>query len=318
VTLGVSCEACHLGCKKHVASGGKVRPDFFPKSPHLFAEVPGGDLDFGRTHDNVNWSCGRCHTGERPTFAAGMSTWNSVEYSDAMRGSCYSRARCVDCHNPHKPIGKRWAQAPEQDDALCLKCHGKFESARTRAAHTHHAPGSEGDRCMNCHMPRINEGLQDLVRTHMITSPTRRDMIEANHPNACNLCHTDRPIDWTLGRLKEWYGKTYDADKIAANYPGPARPVAVGWVRSGNEAVRLVGADALARSRKREALPHLIDALDDPYLLNRQFAERRLQEMFEVRPAEFKYHFYLTEEERRKPLAELRGRYAPAGGAKGP
>ena len=26
---------------------------------------------------------------------------------------------------------------------------------------------------MNCHMPRINEGLQDVVRTHMIYSPNR-------------------------------------------------------------------------------------------------------------------------------------------------
>jgi predicted CXXCH cytochrome family protein len=312
VTLGVSCEACHLGCKKHVETAGKVRPEFFPRSPHLFAEVPGADYDFGRTHDNVNWACGRCHTGERPVFAAGMSTWNSVEYSDAMRGSCYSKLRCVECHNPHKPIGKRWSQTADQDDALCLKCHTKLEPAAARAGHTHHAAGSEGARCMNCHMPRINEGLQDVVRTHMITSPTRRDMIEANHPNACNLCHTDRPIDWTLSRLKEWYGKTYDAAKIAASYPDPARPVALGWLRSDNESVRLVGADALARSRDRAALPQLITALDDPYLLNRQFAGRRMREMFDVRPAEFRYHFYLTAEERRKPLDELRARFAPA------
>ena len=26
----------------------------------------------------------------------------------------------------------------------------------------------------------------------------------------------DRPIDWTLGHLKEWYGKTYDEKRIAA------------------------------------------------------------------------------------------------------
>jgi predicted CXXCH cytochrome family protein len=311
VTLGVSCEACHLGGRRHVESAGRVRPDFFPRSPHLFVESQGEELEFGRTHDNVNWACGRCHTGNRPALAAGMSTWNSVEYDDAMRGSCYSRLRCTDCHNPHRPTGPRWSLSADQDDAFCLKCHGKFQPAAERAAHTHHPAGSEGARCMNCHMPRVNEGLQDVVRTHMIYSPTRADMIEANQPNACNLCHTGQPIDWTLGRLKEWYGKTFDEQKIAANYPNRAGPVAAGWLASDNASVRLVGADALARTRDARALPRLFDALDDPYLMNRQFATRRLQEMLNVRPSEFGYRFYDGAAERRKPLVDLRARYAP-------
>jgi predicted CXXCH cytochrome family protein len=312
VALGVSCEACHLGSRRHAESRGRVKPAFFPQSPQLFVEAPGEELDVGRTHDNVNWACGRCHTGDRPTFAAGMSTWNSVEYSDAMRGSCYSKARCVDCHNPHKPIGPRWSATPDQDDALCLKCHAKFEPAPARVRHTHHPMGSEGARCMNCHMPRINESLEDVVRTHMIYSPTRADMIEANHPNACNLCHTGRPIDWTLSWLKQWYGARYDEKKIAANYPARAGPVGPGWLNSDNEAVRLVGADALVRARDAQALPQLLRALDDPYLLNRQFAARRLREMLNVRLSEFGYRFYMSAAERQKPLADLRAKYAPA------
>jgi hypothetical protein len=318
VTLGISCEACHFGARKHVESGGRVRPSFFPQSPQLLAEVPEGTLNVGRTHDNVNWACGRCHTGGRPVFAGGMSTWNSVEYSDAVNGSCYSQARCIDCHNAHQTIGKRWTPPPEKDDAACLKCHKQFKSAEDRAAHTHHATGSEGARCLNCHMPRINEGLQDVVRTHMIFSPTRSDMIEANHPNACNLCHTDRPIDWTLSRLKEWYGKTYDEKKIAANYPHRSGPVGLGWLKSDNPSVRLVAADALARSRKPEALPHLLDALDDPFLLNRQFATRSLQDMLDVRVSDSSYRFYMTADERKKPLADLRARYAPTGTPRAP
>ena len=42
---------------------------------------------------------------------------------------------------------------------------------------------------MNCHMPRINEGLQEVVRTHTIFSPTNSAMIESNQMNACNQCH---------------------------------------------------------------------------------------------------------------------------------
>src|SRR5579884_4161545 len=37
-TLGVSCEACHLGCRAHVESEGQVPPRFFPTSPHLAVE----------------------------------------------------------------------------------------------------------------------------------------------------------------------------------------------------------------------------------------------------------------------------------------
>ena len=85
VTLGISCEACHLGGRAHVESRGRVPPKFFPSSPHLLVETDGRPLEFGRTHDNVNWACGRCHTGGRPQYAAGMSTWNSVEFADAMR-----------------------------------------------------------------------------------------------------------------------------------------------------------------------------------------------------------------------------------------
>jgi predicted CXXCH cytochrome family protein len=317
ITLGVSCEACHLGAKEHVASGGRVPPKFFPASPHLFVEKQGPTLDFGRTHDNVNWACGRCHTGPRPRYAAGMSTWNSVEYWDAVQGACYPRMRCVDCHNPHRAIGPRWTATADHDDAVCLKCHENLKPAAKRLAHTHHPAGSEGARCMSCHMPRINEGLEDMVRTHMICSPTRADMIEAGQPNACNLCHTDRPIDWTLGRLKEWYGKSYDETKVAAAYPERGLPVALGRLKYGNPAVRLSATAALTRAHDLKALPQLLDGLDDPYLVNRQFTAKGLQEMLGVRLADLGYHFYMTADERRRPLAELRPRLLAAGGMKG-
>jgi predicted CXXCH cytochrome family protein len=316
-TLGVSCEACHLGAREHVESKGAIKPKFFPSSPYLAVETGGKDVDYGRTHDNVNWACGRCHTGPRPSFAAGMSTWNSVEYSDAVRGGCYSKLNCVDCHNPHQALGREWSHTPDQDDAVCLKCHDQFEPAAARTQHTHHPMGSDGSRCLNCHMPHLNEGLQDVVRTHMIYSPTRPDMIYAGQPNACNLCHTDKPIDWTLGRLKDWYGKTYDDAKIAAAYRERDRPAALGWLHGDNESVRLVAADALTRAHDVKALPDLLEALDDSFLLNRQFAAKELKERMGVNADDFGYRFYMSSQERRKPLADLKAKWLPAGGANG-
>jgi predicted CXXCH cytochrome family protein len=237
-----------------------------------------------------------------------MANRNSVEYSDAMAGSCYSQLRCIDCHNPHKTIGPKWSLSADQDDALCLKCHEKLRTEAQRRGHTHHATGSEGARCMNCHMPRINEGLEDLVRTHTIFSPTQAAMIEANQPNACNLCHTDRPIDWTLGYLKDWYGRTYDENKIAKHYRHRDGPVAVNWLSDEQDFVRLVAVDALTRARDYKAVPQVLDALDDPYLVNRQFASKSLQTMLNIRLADFGYRFYMTSDERRGPLAEIRAK----------
>src|SRR5205085_9433997 len=134
VSYGVSCEACHLGSRAHVESRGKILPKFFPTSTSL--AIAGPAPNSGRTTANVNWACARCHAGGRPSFAAGMSTWNSVEYSDASRGSCYSELRCVDCHNPHEALGESWRPSADHDDAVCLKCHAQLQTPETRAAHT--------------------------------------------------------------------------------------------------------------------------------------------------------------------------------------
>ena len=159
---------------------------------------------------------------------------------------------------------------------------------------------------MNCHMPRLNEGLQDVTRTHMIFSPTRLDMIKADHPNACNLCHVDQPVSWTLKHLKEWYATDFSEVKLDNHAPQPDQRAGLRWLKSPNEAVRLIAADALTRSKAKWALPDLIDALDDPYLLNRQFARKGLETMLGIRLSDFGYRFYMTPVERRGPLSHLR------------
>ncbi len=164
---------------------------------------------------------------------------------------------------------------------------------------------------MNCHMPRINEGMQDVVRTHTIFSPTNTDMIHNNHPNACNQCHTDKSIDWTIEFLGKWYGSEFDANKLQPHSTNPAQSAALGWLQSENEAVRLVAADSLFRTKSQwdqdtTIQDALINALDDPYLLNRQFARRGFEEMLGVNLLDYGYRFYMMPEERKKPMANLR------------
>jgi hypothetical protein len=140
----------------------------------------------------------------------------------------------------------------------------------------------------------------------MIFSPTQKDMIEANHPNACNLCHIEKSINWTLASLKDWYGKTYSKLALQSHYTDQTQPTGLGWLESDREPVRLVAADALTRAEASWALPQIIDALDDPYLLNRQFARMGLEKMLGIRLQDFGYRFYMMPDERRGPLGKLR------------
>ena len=322
VTLGVSCEACHNGARSHAEfSTPKQRshgPFFSPSGPLVFVQSsqPRSAV-WGRSPENLNFICSRCHSGGRPTFANGISTWNSVEYSDAIQGHCFlgdpakndgrARLTCVHCHNPHQTIGQQWSHLPAEDDARCFTCHKKLEAPVARQAHTHHADGSPGANCMNCHMPKINESMQQLVRTHTIFNPTDARMIEANQPNACNLCHLDKPIDWTLRYLREWYqAPAFDEARLKTAYPDRAGATGLGWLKSPHESTRLVAAEALARAKADWALPRLLDVLDDPFLLNRQFTARRLEEWRGVNLRDFGYHFYQLPDERRAPLERVR------------
>src|SRR5207245_6653675 len=72
----------------------------------------------------------------------------------------------------------------------------------------------------------------------------------------------------------------------------------------------LVAVEAIARAKDFQALPQLLGALDDPYLVNRQFAYKGLQEMLGMRLSDFGYRIHLTSKERRKPLDDLRARFS--------
>ena len=155
-------------------------------------------------------------------------------------------------------------------------------------------------------MPRINEGLQDIVRTHSIFSPTHDEMLEANHPNACNLCHVEEAIDWTVNWLQKWYDVEVDRLDLDRAYADRSKSVAEGWLESENEAVRLVAADAVLRQRAGWSLEFLVARLDDEFLVNRQFAARGLEKMLGLDLAELGYRFHESRSERKRGVKRVR------------
>ena len=324
-SLGISCEACHYGAREHVENStqteSSVLPRFFPSDPDLFVDAKSEAEAFGRNVDNKNFICGRCHIGGRPEFASGHHTWNSTEYSEAIAGYCYKSTgkpdlprkvlSCVRCHDPHIGTGKTWSRTRAQDNQSCLDCHGNLKATDALMAHTHHQADSVGSDCMNCHMPKINEGLQDMVRTHRIFSPTEPSMIEANQPNACNMCHVEQGIDWTLKHLKDWYGQEYDSAKIASVYSDQPASVAHGWTRSEHPATRLVASDVLVKARARWALSTLVEQLDDSHLTNRQLLQRWLEEWLGTDLAKLGYRAHQMPHERQTSLTAVKKALLP-------
>ncbi len=338
VSLGIACEACHNGCDDHVKRSTKTKSDylpaFFPKSPHVFtpSNNPNQPADaealktiHARTKENSNFICARCHSGGRPRYANGVDTWNSTEFSDAVKGSCYKKSdphstretlSCVHCHDPHQGIGKKWKPSRQEDNASCLSCHAEFKDAKRLTAHTHHAADSVGSDCMNCHMPKINEGMQDMVRTHCIFNPTDKEMIEANQPNACNLCHLEKTIDWTIDHLRDWFGREhrYSERALVRNYPTRGQAAGLGWLRSRHGPTRLAAAEAAAKAKAKWALPDLLRLLvEDEYIINRQFTQRRLEEWLGFKFKDKGYRYYMTEPERLEAITRIAGELQTGG-----
>jgi hypothetical protein len=133
----------------------------------------------------------------------------------------------------------------------------------------------EGVNCLDCHMPRVTQGLDSLVRTHRIGLPVETAMVAAGAANACNLCHLDKSIRWTLKELERGWRQRIEIDPAwAAVYGGSLdRPVGEAWLESENTAMRLVAAQSYARSPLgKNKLVELFRALNDPEPLNRLFA----------------------------------------------
>jgi hypothetical protein len=66
------------------------------------------------------------------------------------------------------------------------------------------------------------------------------------------------------------------------------------------------GLDALARSQAGWALPRMLDALDDPFLVNRQFATRAIENWLKLSLNDLGYRFYMTAEQRQPVIRRLK------------
>ncbi len=146
-------------------------------------------------------SCASCHVSHGSTFEASLK----VDIHDGPKGD----ELCTQCHNePRREVGLR-------AEALAKAGVGNRESKVAAlpsftgpglAAHTFHAPQSEGSRCINCHMSDVNWRLLIRKRDHTFQPPVPENTARFGIPNACTTCHDDRAPEWAARQMDEWWG----------------------------------------------------------------------------------------------------------------
>ncbi|MBC8243675.1 MAG: hypothetical protein H8E20_04720 [Verrucomicrobia bacterium] len=244
----------------------------------------------------------------------GMVRVTGREYNGLLDTPCFQRGKlsCLSCHSMHGYHDRNDQLAPRMaTNEACLQCHDGFRD--NPAAHTHHAAGSTGSLCYNCHMPHTTYGLLGAIRSHQVDSPSVGAQLKTGRPNACNLCHLDQTLDWTGRHLAEWYGHRRptlddDGESVSATLTmllkGDAGQRAIAaWHMGWEPARRASGGDWQA--------PWLIRAMDDPYAAVRQIAHKALTADPAFAGAPFDYTAPLAK--RADQIAAIRRRLANAG-----
>jgi hypothetical protein len=293
VTVGISCESCHFGGREHVERQRQIR--FLPSSPFTkvipYRHDPAIE-DSRYNSRTVLGICVQCHSGTGDFYAKGTSKGNSREAIDMHLGACTSQLRCVDCHDPHTAGGDFGTPANRAHAEMCTKCHSRFKDPETVQKHSRHSE-STGVSCLDCHMPRQTQGLQRLVRSHRIGPPVEAAMVASGAVNACNLCHLDKPLQWTLDQLEDGWQHVIRIDNHTTTVDLSV-PVKDLWLNSEDAALRLVAVQRLADSTRladtahaNEYLAEIVRALNDEQPINRVFAQFALCRALGIEPEQF-------------------------------
>jgi len=204
------------------------------------------------------------------------------EFTAMSESACYTKGdlSCLSCHSMHDSDANDQLAARMETNEACLQCHESYR--KDIPAHTHHAAGSAGSECYNCHMPFTAYGLLKGIRNHYIDSPMAGALAEHARPNACNLCHLDQTLAWTAEYLNQWYGQ-----KTTREFSTDERAISAAllWMLRGDAGQRALVAYQMAWDAAQQAsdsqwfTPFLARLLDDPYSAVRYIAARTLRTM---------------------------------------
>jgi len=230
----------------------------------------------------------------------GMMRVSGREYNGLIESPCYQRGKlsCLFCHSLHDSNPVYQLSEGMDSNHACLQCHTSI--ADKIQEHTHHAPSSQGSQCYNCHMPNTTYGLLTAMRSHEISNPSVAESVEVGRPNACNLCHLDKTLQWTASSLKNWFGK--ESPKLSDEHKSV--PAGILWALKGDAGQRALAAwhfgwkPAQDASGSKWIAPFLAPLLNDSYAAVRYIAGKSMKTLPDF--AEFRFDFVAGPEDREK------------------
>ena len=250
---GINCETCHGPAAEHIRVARQT-----PKG------LPLADLKLiglrKTAAEPMNSLCGACHAKMYPltnSFSPGDRFFDDFGLAALEQADFYPDGRdlgenftftswrlnpCVkggqlDCVKCHTSSGRNRFPG-EKADMACLPCHE--EKVSHAAAHSHHQAGTEGARCVACHMP-MTEFARMRRSDHSFRPPMPAATLAFGSPNACNLCHTNQTAAWADQQVRQWHPHDYQAPTL----------LRAGWI-------------AAARRRDWTRLPEMVRYLASP------------------------------------------------------
>lgn len=220
---GINCETCHGPSAEHNAIAratpkGQPLPDMKIISTKTMTKEQRNDL------------CASCHakatapltpsyppggkffdhfdlvTLESPEYYVdGRDLGENYTYTSWLMSPCVKSGK-LDCMHCHTSSGRYRFKKAEDANKACLPCHE--ERVSNGPAHTHHAEGSAGNRCVACHMPMTSFARMNRS-DHSMLPPAPSATLAFMSPNACNGCHADKDAAWADKVVREWRPRDY-------------------------------------------------------------------------------------------------------------
>lgn len=159
---GVGCEACHGPGEKHIATV-KAR-----KFNDLQIFHP-GKLS---ANDLTQSFCASCHTSfDQAMLMPSQSGLNNIRFqpyrifNSPGHNKNDQRMSCIACHNPHQKLETKAVFY----DSKCLACHLTRPKEARSAKRTAPACPVSTERCVTCHMPKVEfPGMHAAFTDHWI------------------------------------------------------------------------------------------------------------------------------------------------------
>lgn len=213
----------------------------------------------------------------------GSPRLTAYEYQGILASACFikgqpgSRINCLSCHTMHDGDIKGQITEEKRTNQACTQCHSQFTDTAALTAHTRHGAGSEGSSCYSCHMPEVVSGIMGFHKTHQITIPQPALTAEKGVPNACNQCHADRSVRWSVEQAKILWPERYK-DSIMPTDKQFETEEGIRGLFAGDALTRAMMADALAKHSSADWYgPFLTEAFaQDNYPIVRYFAANGL------------------------------------------